>query len=255
MKNIKAFSRFLSAALFCLASTTFVFAQTCSCSAQDGSCKVTIVCGGGGGCFASCGNGGSCAAQCFEDPYLTAPTAQLNERDRKAGNQTAAPNSESTLRALETLNEVVTLGVSDRSSLRAILSQLSGATKSDISYRSENPVGKLSFEVDRAPVQVWKIAEALSEKGTVIINGEDIAPLLKMRKAFLENQKVNVCLTDIPAERALEILGLYVGRKFRVEALSSSGSTETKLNLKLRNVNLDEILTEISQQSGLILSR
>lgn len=258
MKNTKVFlvSNVLLAALVCLAFVSVALGQNdCSCTAPDGSCSASVSCGSRG-CIAVCGNNGRCSASCSGGPVAPAEPEQ-NLYFNQDGNKISADRiqitatQESKLDALRALNKTVTIS-SRNQNVEAVLSEIASNTKSEISYSSANLNERINIDLKGA--LVWNVVEALSERGTITINGINVSQLLNTRRALLEGERVNVCLSGITAKNILEELGLLVSIPYRVEP-NSPGNIETKLTRKLKDVTLTDILNEVSREANITLEK
>jgi hypothetical protein len=187
-----------------------VLAETCSCSATDGSCSVSITCPGG--CTAYCPSG-ACRARCLNSFWET------------------------------DFRQQVTLQMRGGSS-RKLSTALARIIGKEIVVSPNKPDETYTFDFKNA--SLWDVLETLSENGTVQIEGEDFGKLLRIRKAFLTGEKMSVCIRQAHVRRLIDQLASLSGLSIR----TTSGNIDTLVTLSLNDVTLKEIVAEISAQTG-----
>jgi len=190
--------------------------KSCSCTAPDGSCSVTISCQGG--CDKFCGNGDNCWAQCsgfFSDL------------------------------ALETNIEMVN---GSTSQLTAKLGEISGR---DISFSParNDPKSDIIYNLGFQKSPLWNALEFLSDRGTVRYGGRDFESLRRLRKTLLAGKRLNFGVTDTPVNSFVNDLAGLTGLRLRIV----SGSQMALANVELRDATLDEIIKKVSEQTGTVI--
>ena len=190
------------------------FSDTCSCSAPDGSCSVTITCQGG--CNYWCDNNDDCWAEC--SGFFGAL-------------------------ALETNLEIVD---GSYSQLTAKLADISGRDISFSPIRGEDPrslvISNLGFK--KAPL--WSALAVLSDRGTVRIAGKDFQSLRRLRKALLAGKRVNFGVKNTPVNIFVTDVAGLTGLPLRIV----SGSPMALANVELREATLEEIIKKVEEETG-----
>ena len=188
--------------------------KTCSCTAPDNSCSVTITCSGG--CDKYCGPGDNCWATCsgfYSDL------------------------------ALETNIEIVN---GSSSQLTTKLAEISGRDVSFSPARKEDPKSDVIYNLGFQKAPLWNALEFLSDRGTVRFGGKDFEALRRLRKTLLSGQRLNFGVNDTPVNRFVNDLAGLTGLRLRIV----SGSPMAIANVELRNATLDEIISKVSEQTG-----
>jgi hypothetical protein len=189
-------------------------AKTCSCSAPDGSCSVTITCLGG--CDYWCDNNDDCSAEC-SGFYGTL--------------------------ALETNIEIVD---GSYSQLTAKLAEISGRDISFSSARGEDPKSQVISTLGFKKAPLWNALALLSDRGTVRIAGKDFESLRRLRKALLAGKRVNFGVKDTPVNTFVTDLAGLTGLPLRIV----KGSPMALANVELREATLEEIIKRVGEETG-----
>ena len=136
-----------------------------------------------------------------------------------------------------------TLKLVDKSS-EQIASALSKHTGKQIEFvpRRRNDL----FTIDIKGDDLWNTMEYLYERGVVTVNGVDWGKYRQIRRAALEGGKVSVDFNNISVRDALAHLSFLTGLPFRAE----SGDAEKVISISLGEVMLSEIISRISEQTG-----
>jgi hypothetical protein len=125
--------------------------------------------------------------------------------------------------------------------LVAELARISGR---DVAFSPARP--DLVVNADYKKAALWDILDLLSDRGTVHIAGKDFEKLKRLRKALLSDMKINLCVGNTPVNMFVSDMAGLTGLRLRITA----GSPMATVNLKLRDVTLDEILLKVSEQTG-----
>ena len=181
----------------------------CSCSAEDGSCSVTIDCNGK--CFKSCNNNGRCWAEC-SGFYGTL--------------------------GLETNLE---MPYGTDAVLTSLLAQSSGQDISFTKSKSDMDRNDAMFHVGFKKAPLWDALEFLSDRGTVRIGGRDFESMRRLRKALLSRERLNFGVSNTPVGTFVNDLAGITGLPFYVAA----GNPMALTNIELSQTTLDEIIIEV----------
>jgi hypothetical protein len=127
---------------------------------------------------------------------------------------------------------------------RQIAIALSEKTGKQIEFVPRRPNDR--FTIDVEDNDVWDALEYLYDSGRVTVNGVDWEKYRQLRKAALDGGKMSVDFNNITVRDALAHLSFLTGLPFRVE----SGDAEQVITLSLREVTLGEIVSRISEQTG-----
>jgi len=129
-----------------------------------------------------------------------------------------------------------------------VVSELARISGKDISFtrprlNTQDPeIGELGFK--KAPL--WNALEFLSDEGTVRIGGKDFESLRRLRKSLLSGERINFGVKNTPVGTFVtDLIGL-TGLPFHV----SGGDPMALANVDLQDVNLDEIVAKVSEQTG-----
>lgn len=125
--------------------------------------------------------------------------------------------------------------------LVASLARVSGR---DIAFSPAKP--DAVFNADYKKALLWDIFDMLSERGTVQIAGKDFEKLKRLRKALLSGMKISLCVGKTPVTTFVNDMASLTGLPLRV----TGGKPMALVNIKLHEVNLDEILAKVSEQTG-----
>lgn len=184
--------------------------QSCSCSAPDGSCSVSLECQGG--CEKHCGNDGDCWAECsgFYGMLGTEITVEMQN--------------------------------STYPQLVAELARISGK---DLEFSPTKP-DTTTFNVGFKRALLWDALEFLSDRGTVRIAGKDFESLRSIRKKLLSGERISFGIQNTPVNTFVNDMASLTGLPLRITA----GRPMAIVNADLQDLTLDEILARVSEQTG-----
>lgn len=191
--------------------------ESCSCSADDGSCSTSINCTGG--CFAYCANNDSCRATCLRDS------------ESGGGKHEMMLSMPVTLRFRE-------------SNGRDVSAELARVTGAEVTFSPSRADATINLEVDRLPL--WNVLEILSESGRIQIAGDDFSSLRKARRALLYGERVSLCVQGATVRRLVSEMRYLTGLDIRV----MSGDVNAVVNYSAKNVTFDEIVAQVSERAG-----
>lgn len=190
--------------------------ESCSCTADDGSCNVSGECPRG--CLAYCPSGRcrfTCVGAAYEDNLDT--LALITLRLKGANSKTVATE----------------------------LSRLTGAP---VTFKPRQLGATFSINVTDEPI--WNVLDTLSSEGEIQIANEDFAHLKGVRQAFLGGERMSVCFYNVTAKRLATDLSFLTGQDIYVAA----GDPRTPVYYKGSGVRFEEILAEVSQTAGVQLA-
>jgi hypothetical protein len=215
MKNLAAITIAVGILLSIL-PPTHVLADSCSCSANDGSCSASVTCPGG--CTAFCGSNGACRASC----------------NGSGGLGPDEPQDYSS----------ITLRLSNSSS-KQLASEVARVIGRDIVFLPKNT--KATYNIEFSNAGVWDVLETLSKSGKVRIAGDDLETLKVLHKALVSGERINVCFRKTPLKTALNELAFLTG----ISIKAYPGEVQPLLNLTLKDATFKDIIAAISTQSGM----
>jgi hypothetical protein len=189
--------------------------ESCSCSADDGSCSASVNCTGG--CLAFCPSN-NCRAMCTSG-------------SRSGGGDYADLLMRVTLRL-------------KGSNSRAVSAELARVTGQNVVFTPTTP--NATFSLDVKDVPLWNVLETLSASGRVQIAGEDFSNLQAVRRALLQGERMSVCIHGTTVKRLVEELEQLTGLEIRV----TSGDPKTLVDFTAKGVNFDEIVAQVSERAG-----
>jgi hypothetical protein len=100
---------------------------------------------------------------------------------------------------------------------------------------------------DRSKPRLYlDVLETLSDHSTVSTSKQDIERLKRLRKALLSGEKFSLCVYNTPLDTFINDTASLTGLSLR----TASDSTHAIVNVKLRDVTLDDILSKVSEQIG-----
>lgn len=187
-----------------------VTGQTCSCKGPDASCEVSVTCRRG--CGAICAPNDACYAAC--------------------GNFEA-----------DLLHVRVTLQINNGDS-KEVSSSLSSQTGKEIEFIPRKVKDRFTLDLKDSPL--FTALDTLSRRGRITVNGTDFTKFQKLRTIMLRDGRVSISFNNITARDAVDKLSFLSGLRFRVV----SGDVEAPVSLSLQNATLGEIITHISEQTG-----
>ena len=188
--------------------------STCSCSAPDGSCSVTITCHGG--CNSWCDNDDDCWAEC------------------------------SGFYGILGLESNIQIVDGSYSQLTSKLAEISGQDISFSPARAEDPKSQVISNLEFKKAPLWKALALLSDRGTVRIAGKDFESLRRLRKALLAGKRVNFGVNNTPVNVFVTDLAGLTGLPLRIV----SGSPMAIANVELREATLQEIIKKVGEETG-----
>lgn len=199
-------------------STATPIFDSCTCIADDGSCSASVTCPGG--CLAYCPSR-ACRSQCLGG----------------GGGKPQEPIY--SMRVNLQLN---------KSNGKQIASELGRITAREVVFVPTNADATFSFDVKDAPL--WNLLEMLSQDGSVRIGGEDFAQLQMIRRALTTGERMSVCIQNVPVKSLVKNLAELSGLNIRI----TSGDPKTLVSLSAREVTLDDIVAQVTAQTGVQVS-
>jgi len=174
--------------------------QTCSCTAPDGSCSVTITCPGG--CVRYCGNKDDCWAEC-------------------AG-------------SFEDRTTVATVEIKD-GTYPQLVKALRSSSGKDLEFIPTKPDARLDVVFKGAPL--WNALEFLSDRGKLRIDGRDFEVLRKQRKVLLSGGRTSFSVKNRPVSTFVNDMSFLTGLHLRIVAGRRSAVVNIDLrNVTLRQI-------------------
>jgi hypothetical protein len=190
-------------------ASTPIPVKTCSCSANDGSCQASVTCSGG--CLAFCPSGG-CRAECTSNGGEDSPEIPVSYVG-------------------------LHFNGSDSQAVSAELTRLAGQ---DVVFTPSTADGKVTLDADNLPF--WDALEILSRSGRIQIGQDDFSNLRTVRRALLYGERISVCMHGVTVKRLVKELRYLTGLNIHV----MSGEGKTEVNLTAREVNFNDIVTQVS---------
>lgn len=188
--------------------------DSCSCSADDGSCSASASCHGG--CIALCPSDG-CTAYC---------SGYYNFLDTEVTIQMQNGNN------------------------NQLLAELANASGKEIAFSSFKSTMALKqdgpFNLDIKRAALWDVLDILSTRGTVQIAGQDFENLKLLRRSLSSGEKMSLSVQNTPVHTFVNDLANLSGLPIHIIA----GNTRAPVNVKLRDVSLKEILIQVSEKTG-----
>lgn len=209
-------SLFLGAAVLVLvALSPAAFADTCSCTAPDGSCNTSVSCGGG--CAAICGSGGNCSSWCSG----TGTKGPLHETFQADPGNSSAGGPRVNLEASELTAEEVS-------------SLLSSLTSREMTFAPNKPGERLTISASDFPIH--ELIQALANYGAI-----GSAPARASNQVEV-GDRVSLQASKVTGQ-ALEgvVQSLSGGR-----ASFTATRPEGLVNLEVKNVPLQELLEQLT---------
>jgi hypothetical protein len=192
--------------------------ETCSCTADDGTCSASVTCRGG--CIAWCPTDG-CVAQCLDN----------GDGSNRAG----------------IMSQSVTLRLRG-SNGREVSTELARITGEDVAFSASATGGTVDLDVENLPV--WNVLEILSQSGRIQISGVDLSNIRRVRRTLLYGEPISVCAHGMTVKRFVNELRFMTGLNFQITA----GDPNTIVNYNGRGVRLNDILTQVSERTGVQLA-
>jgi type II secretory pathway component GspD/PulD (secretin) len=186
--------------------------DSCSCSADDGTCTTTISCRGG--CLSWCPTDG-CIAQCLSGPGsrggVIVNSVTLHLRDSRATQ------------------------VSD---------ELARVTGQEVVFSPTTPDTTVTLDADNTPI--WDVLETLSRSGRIQISGIDFYNIKAVRRTLLNGEPISVCAHGMTVKRFVNELRFMTGLDLQV----TSGDANAIVNYNGHGVYLNDITSEVSERTG-----
>jgi hypothetical protein len=137
----------------------------------------------------------------------------------------------------------VTLALKGSSS-REVSAELARLTGYGIVFTPSKADATFSLDFKNAPL--WEVLETLSTSGKVRIGSEDFSNLQIVRRTLLDGERMSVCISGTTVKRLVDELEYLTGLDIRV----TSGDQRAVVNFTARGVNLDEIVAQVSERTG-----
>lgn len=190
--------------------------KSCSCTADDSSCSVSGYCRAG--CLAYCPPG-NCRFTCVGEEYE------------------------------ETLNMSVPITLNlKRANSQQVAAALSRLTSTQVTFDPRQ--SRETFDLNVKDKPLWDVLEELLSRGKIHIAKEDFGHLRSMRQSLLNGERIAVCFTNVTAERLATELSFLSGRDVYV----ASGEPELVVNYTGKGVTFEEIVTAVSQETGVVIA-
>jgi hypothetical protein len=213
MKNLAAITLAVGILLSILPPVN-VLADSCSCTATDGTCTASVTCQGG--CTAFCGSSGPCRASC----------------NGSGGLGPDQPDYSS-----------ITLRLYNSSS-KQLSSEVARAIGRDVVFLPTDR--KATYNIEFSNAGVWDILETLSKSGKVRIAGDDFEALKVLHNTLVSGERINLCIRKTPLRTILNELAFLTGLSIK----AYPGEGQPLLNLTLKTATFKDIIVAISAQSG-----
>ena len=181
-------------------STPSVAADSCACSAPDGSCEASITCRGA--CIAHCVGSGDCYAQC-SGSYIFYGTEVTFQRQNSTYPQ--------------------------------LVAELARISEKDLAFSPARRDTVLNLDYKRAVL--WDILEILSDRGTVQIAGQDFEKLKRLRRTLLSGERISLCVGNTPVNTFVNDTASLTGLPLRITAGRPMATVDIKLqNVTLNEI-------------------
>jgi hypothetical protein len=125
-----------------------------------------------------------------------------------------------------------------------LVDELARISGKDLAFSPTKPETIFNVGFNRAAL--WDALELLSEHGTVQIAGQDFEKLKRLRRILLSDERISFCVKNTPVNTLVNEMASLTGLSLRIAA----GSPKATVNVQLRDVNLNEILAKVSEQTG-----
>jgi hypothetical protein len=130
---------------------------------------------------------------------------------------------------------------SDSQAVSAELTRISGQ---DVVFTPTTADSKVTLDVDNLPF--WDALEILSSSGRIQIGQDDFSNLRTVRRALLYGERISVCMHGVTVRRLVKELRYLTGLNIHV----TSGDGKTEVNLTAKDVNFNDIVAQVSEQTG-----
>jgi hypothetical protein len=135
-----------------------------------------------------------------------------------------------------------------KSTSKKVASELSHITGQSVVFTPFKADDAISFDVKRAAL--WDVLEILSASGKIEIAGEDFSKLQRVRKALVTGEKMSFCVHNASVERTIAEFASLSGMPIR----ATSGDPKTIVTLSVKDVTFEEVLAQLSSQTGVEIS-
>jgi hypothetical protein len=125
-----------------------------------------------------------------------------------------------------------------------LVTELARITGRDLSFAPAKP--DTVFNADYKRTVLWDVLDMMSDRGTVQIAGQDFERLKRLRRVLLSGTKISLCVGNTPVNTFVNDLASATGLSLRIVG----GRPMAAVNVKLRDVSLNEILAGVSEQTG-----
>lgn len=191
--------------------------DSCSCSAEDGTCSTTISCRGG--CMSWCPTDG-CFAMCLPGGSGARGGVKVNS---------------------------VTLHLRD-SIATEVSAELARLTGRDVVFSPATPDTTVTIDADNTPI--WDVLETLSRSGRIQISGVDLYNLKAVRRTLLNGEPISVCAHGMTVRRFVDELRFVTGLDLQV----TSGDADAIVNYNGHGVYFNDIVLGVSDRAGVQIS-
>lgn len=173
------------------ASSAFTI-ETCSCTAKDNSCWVSISCQGG--CTKFCGNNDNCHAECSG--------------------------------LYEVLGMQLTLEMQD-SNYPRLLAELARVSGKELTFSPTKP--DMVFNAGFKKATLWDALGLLSDHGTVRVAGQDFEKLKRLRRTLLSGERISFCVKNTPVNTFVNDIASLTGLRLRIIAGRPTATVNVEL--------------------------
>lgn len=198
-------------------------AESCSCTAPDGSCSASISCSGG--CLAICGSGQQCSAKC---------SGSTTDRTPLEPNPLQAPAADMRHYLGERDEPLVTLEIQDATG-QEISSALREQFNLPVEFRLPEAGERLSIDASNMPL--GEVLQALSSRGAVAAVTD--AGGAGARLSTLVSMQVQ----DFAPAEVAHLLGDVLGATVAFTAVDGNA----RISLDVKNIPASEVLVLLSQ--------
>lgn len=223
------------AVLFLVLTVSAAKAESCSCSAPDGSCSASISCSAG--CVAICGSGGSCTAQCSSSgpghtPFIKGAST--------IPGRSAAGSEPLTSRALPKSVGSQLLNIDLRSATaEEISNQMSAAARIPIRFVPAPGEETLSLQLKGFPLD--ELLSALAKRGAVVIDGRDYERTPAKTRTGGDDRRVTFEAHQVDATGLSQMLSGILGQEVEVRVQPGA-----RFDLQAKDISIDELLGYVS---------
>lgn len=127
---------------------------------------------------------------------------------------------------------------------KRLVAEVARVSGKEVAFSSKRPDVPFNLDVKGAPL--WDVLEILSDNGTLLIGGEDFEKLRLTRRALLSGEKISMCVQNTPVSTFVTDLAGLTGLPIHI----TGGNARATVNVKLRDVTLQDIIAQVSEQTG-----